>query len=142
MNFLMYQSLIFQLTHNILISIPIPLTNLFFSADISVQPELNPSPINKSIFLASISVQPDLNPNPINQGPADVSNDNSIGTPSNNLPLRESTNILENGPKKKRGRTQVQKSERNAKKYPVLQPCKESCRKSCITTFSMNMNRA
>ena len=30
MNFLMYQSLNFQLTHHILISIPIPSTNLFF----------------------------------------------------------------------------------------------------------------
>ena len=87
-------------------------------------------------FPADTSVQPDFNPNPINQGPADVSNDNSIGTPSNNLPLRESTNVLENGLKKKRARTQVEKSERNAKKYPVLQPCKESCRKRCITTFS------
>ena len=36
-------------------------------------------------FPADTSVQPDFNPNPINQGPADVSNDNSIGTPSNNL---------------------------------------------------------
>ena len=121
---------------------PNPINQSIFPADISVQPELNPNPINKSFFLASISVQSDLNPNPFNQSPADVSNDNSIGTPSNNLPLRESTNILENGPKKKRARTQVQKSERNAKKYPVLQPCKESCRKRCITTFSMNMNRA
>ena len=87
-------------------------------------------------FSADTSVQPDLNPNPINQDPADVSNDNSIGTPSNNLPLRESTNVLENGLKKKRARTQVEKSERNAKKYPVLQPCKESCSKRCITNFS------
>ena len=30
MNFLMYQNLIFQLTHHILISIPIPSTNLLF----------------------------------------------------------------------------------------------------------------
>ena len=87
-------------------------------------------------FPADTSVQPDFNPNPINQGPADVSNDNSIGTPSNNMPLRESTNVLENGLKKKRARTQVEKSERNAKKYPVLQPCKESCSKRCITNFS------
>ena len=72
-------------------------------------------------FPADTSVQPDLNPNPINQGPADVSYDNSIGTPSNNMPLLESTNVLENGLKKKRARTQVEKSERNAKKYPVLQ---------------------
>ena len=79
--------------------------------------DFDPNPINESIFLACISVQPDLNPNPINQGPADVSNDNSIGTPSNNLPLRESTNVLENGPKKKRARTQVEKSEGKAKKY-------------------------
>ena len=87
-------------------------------------------------FPADTSVQPDLNPNPINQGPADVSYDNSIGTPSNNMPLLESTNVLENGLKKKRARTQVEKSERNAKKYPVLQPCKESCSKRCITNFS------
>ena len=52
------------------------------------------------------------------------------------MPLRESTNVLENGLKKKRARTQVEKSERNAKKYPVLQPCKESCSKRCITNFS------
>ena len=77
---------------------PNPINQSIF--DTSVQPDLNPNPINKSIFPAGISVQPDLNPNPINQGPADVSNDNPIGTPSNNLPLRESTNILENGPKK------------------------------------------
>ena len=51
--------------------------------------DFDPNPINQSIFPADTSVQPDLNPNPINQGPADVSNDNSIGTPSNNLPLRE-----------------------------------------------------
>ena len=87
--------------------------------------------------LADTSVQPDLNPNPINQGPADVLHlVNSIGTPSNNMPLRESTNVLENGLKKKRARTQVEKSERNAKEYPVLQPCKESCSKRCITNFS------
>ena len=49
----------------------------------------DPNPINQSIFLACISVQPDLNPNPINQGSADVSNDNSVGNPSNKLPLRE-----------------------------------------------------
>ena len=107
-----------------------------FPADTSVQPDLNPNPTKQSIFLADISVQTDLNPNPINQGPADVSNDNSIGTPSNNMPLRESTNVLENGLKKKRARTQVEKSERNAKEYPVLQPCKESCSKRCITNFS------
>ena len=115
---------------------PNPINQSIFSADTSVPPDLNPNPINQSIFLAGISVQPDLNPDPINQGPADVSNDNSIGTPSNNLPLRESTNVLENGLKKKRARTQVEKSERNAKKYPVLQPCKESCSKRCITNFS------
>ena len=98
--------------------------------------DFDPKPINQSIFPVDTSVQPDLNPNSINQGPADVSNDNSIGTPSNNMPLRESTNVLENGLKKKRARTQVEKSERNAKKYPVLQPCKESCSKRCITNFS------
>ena len=103
-----------------------PINQSIFPTDTSVQPDLNPNPINQSIFLAGISVQPDLNPNPINQGPAGVSNDNSIGTPSNNLPLRESTNVLENSPKKKRAMTQVEKSETNAKKYPVLQPCKES----------------
>ena len=87
--------------------------------------------------LADTSVQPDLNPNSINQGPADVLHlVNSIGTPSNNMPLRESTNVLKNGLKKKRARTQVEKSERNAKEYPVLQPCKESCSKRCITNFS------
>ena len=72
-----------------------------FPVDTCVQLDLNPNPINQSIFLAGISVQPDLNPNPINQGPADASNDSSIGTPSNNLPLRELTDVLENGPKKK-----------------------------------------
>ena len=80
-----------------------------------MQLDLNPNPINRSIFLAGISVQPDLNPNPINQGPADVSNDSSIGTLSNNLPLRELTNVLENGPKKK---------------------AKRSCSKRCIINFS------
>ena len=63
-----------------------------FPADIS-HFDFDPSPINQSIFLADTSVQPDLNPSPINQHLADVSNDNSIGTPSNNLPLRESTDI-------------------------------------------------
>ena len=115
---------------------PNPINQSIFSADTSVPPDLNPNPINQSIFLAGISAQPDLNPNLINQGSAHVSNGNSIGTPSNNLPLRESTNVLENGLKKKRARTQVEKSERNAKKYPVLQPCKESCSKRCITNFS------
>ena len=62
--------------------------------------DFDSNPINQSIFLAGISVQPDLNPNPIIQGPVGVSNDNSIDIPSNNLPLRESTNVLENGPKK------------------------------------------
>ena len=50
--------------------------------------------------------------------------------------LRESGTVLENGPKKKRAKTQVEKSERNAKKYPVLPLCKESCSKRCITNFS------
>ena len=80
----------------------------------------DPNSINQSIFPADISVQSDLNPNPINQGPADVSNGNSIGTPCNHLPLRESTNVLENSLKKKHARTQVKKYERNAKKYPAL----------------------
>ena len=98
--------------------------------------DFDPNPINQYIFPADASVQPDLNPYPINQGSADVSNDNSIGTPSNNLPLRESTNVLENGLKKKCTRAQVEKSERNAKKYPVLPQCKESSSKRCITNFS------
>ena len=136
MNFLNDQSLIFQLTHHILVLIPIPSINLFFQLTHQFNQISSPTPMIQSIFLADISVQPDLNPNPINQGPADVSNDNSIGTPSNNMPLRESTNVLENGLKKKRARTQVEKSERNAKEYPVLQPCKESCSKRCITNFS------
>ena len=80
---------------------PNPINQSIFPADISVQSDLDPNPINKSIFLACISIPPDLNPNPISQGPVDVSNDNFIGTPSNNLSLRESNNILENGPKKK-----------------------------------------
>ena len=67
-----------------------------FSADTS-HFNFNRNPVNQSIFLAGISIQPDLNPNPINQGPADVPNDN--------LPLRESTNVLEKGPKEKRART-------------------------------------
>ena len=90
----------------------------------------------QSTFLAGISVQPDFNHNPINQGPADVSNNNSIGTPSNNLLSRKSTNVLENGPKEKRATTQVEKSERNAKKYPVFPLCKKSCSSRCITNFS------
>ena len=77
----------------------------------------DPNPINQSIFPANTSVPPDLNPDPINQGPADTSISNSISTPSNNLPLSESTNVLENGPTKKI-------------------PCKKSCRKRCITNFS------
>ena len=97
--------------------------------------DFDPNPIIQSIFPAGISVQPDLSPNPINQGPADVSNDNAIGTPYNNLPLRESTNVLENCSKKKRARTQVKKPERNAKKYSVLPPCKESCSKGVLPTF-------
>ena len=104
-------------------------------ADTSVQPDLNHNPINQSIFLAGISVQPDLNPNPINQGVADVSNDNSIGTLSNNLPLHESTNVLENGLKKKLARTQVEKSESNAKKYPVLNCVKNNATKRVLPTF-------
>ena len=84
MNLLMQQNLNFQLTPHISILIPI---------STSVQLDLNPNPINQSTFLPDISVQPDLNLNPINQGPANVSIDNSIGTPSNNLLLRESTNI-------------------------------------------------
>ena len=94
---------------------PNPINQSIFPADTSLQLDLNPNPINRSIFLAGISVQPDLNPNPINQGPADVSNDSSIGTLSNNLPLRELTNVLENGPKKK---------------------AKRSCSKRCIINFS------
>ena len=91
MNFLNDQSLIFQLTHHILVLIPIPSINLFFQLTHQFNQISSPTPMIQSIFLADISVQPDLNPNPINQGPADVSNDNSIGTRSNNLPLREST---------------------------------------------------
>ena len=99
MNFLMYQSSIF---------------------------DFDPNPINQYIFPSETSVQPDLNPNPINQGPADVSNNNSIGTPSKSLPLRGSANVLENGWKKKCARTQVEKSESNAKEYPALPQCKKS----------------
>ena len=90
----------------------------------------------QSTFLTGISVEPDLNHNPINQGPADASNNNSIGTPSNNLLLRKSTNVLESAPKKKRARTQVEKSAKNAKKYLVLPLCKKSCSSRCITNFS------
>ena len=133
MNFLMCQKLI--LIHLILISMPIPSAILSFQLKHQFKRIWIPIP-SPFYFLAGISVQPDLNHNPINQGPADVSNDNSIGTPSNNLPLRESTNILKNGPKKKRARTHVKKSERNAKKYPVFSPYKESCSKRCITNFS------
>ena len=97
--------------------------HLNFPADTSYF-DFDPNPINQSIFPVDTSVQPDLNPNSINQGPADVSNDNSIGTPSNNLPLRESTNTSENSPKRKRARTQIEKSERHAKNYSVLLPCK------------------
>ena len=81
--------------------------------------DFDPNPINRSIFPVDTSVQPDLNPNPINQGPAD----DFIGTPSINLPLRESATVLENGPKKKRARTQVAKSERNAKKNTLFCHC-------------------
>ena len=98
--------------------------------------DFDPSPINQYIFPSETSVQPDLNASPINQGPADVSNNNSIGTPSKNLPLRESANVLENDSKKKRARTQVEKSESNAKKYPALPQWKESWSKSCITNFA------
>ena len=114
---------------------PNPINQSIFPADTSVQPDLNANPINQSIFLAGISVQPDLNPDPINQGPADVSNDNSIGTPSNNLPLRESTNVLENGPKKKHARTQVQKSERNAKNTLFYNRVKNHAAKGVLPTF-------
>ena len=98
--------------------------------------DFDPNPINQYIFPSETSVQPDLNPNPINQGPADVSNNNSIGTPSKSLPLRGSANVLENGWKKKCARTQVEKSESNAKEYPALPQCKKSWSKSCITNFS------
>ena len=114
---------------------PNPINQSIFPGQTSVQPDLNPNPINQPIFLAEISVQPDVNLNLINQGLADVSNDNSIGTPSNNLLLCESTNILENGPKKKLAKTQVKKSERNGEKYPVLPPCKEPRSKWCISNF-------
>ena len=88
---------------NILNEFP-DVTEFNFSADTS-DFDFNPNPINQSIFSADTSVQPNLNPNSINQGPGDVSNDNSIGTLSNNLPLRESTN----SPKKKRARNECQK---------------------------------
>ena len=98
--------------------------------------DFDPNPIYQSTFPADTPVQLDsIHSNLDNQGATDVSNNNSIGTPSNNLLLRESANVLENGPKKKRARTQAEKSDRNAKKYPVLSPCKESCSKRCITMF-------
>ena len=97
------------------ISIPIPSTNLFFY----LAYEFN---------MISIAI-------PSNQGPANVFSDSSIGASSNNSPLLESA-VLENSPKKKCARTQVENSERNAKKYPILPPCKESCSKRCITNFS------
>ena len=74
---------------------PNPIKQSIFAADTSIQLDLNPKPLNQSIFLAGVSVQTDLNHNPINQGPVNASNDNSTGTPSNNLPLRKSTNVLE-----------------------------------------------
>ena len=98
--------------------------------------DFDPKTINQSIFPANTSVQPDLNPNLISQRPADVSYDNSIGTPSNILALPESTNVLENHPKQKCARTQVKRIKKNAQKYPVLQLCKESCNKRCITNLS------
>ena len=52
------------------------------------------------------------------------------------MSLRESTNVLEDGPKKKRARTQVEKSESNSQKYLVLPTCKESCIKKGIINFS------
>ena len=113
-----------------------PINQSTFLVDTSVQPDLNLNPFNQAIFLAAISVQPDLNLNSINQDPIDVSNDNSIGTLANNLPLHESTKVLENDPKKKHAKTQVEKSERNAKKHPVLPSFKESCSERCITNFS------
>ena len=101
-----------------------PINQSIFPADKSVQLDFNPNPINQSVFLAGISIQPDLNPNSINQGPTDVPNDN--------LPLRESTNVLEKGPKKNCARTYVKKLERNAEIYPVLSLYKDSCIKRCI----------
>ena len=97
-----------------------PIDQSIFPADTSVQPDLNPNPINQSIFLAGISVQPGLNPNLINQGSADASNDNSIGTPSNNLPLRESTNVLGSGPKKKTCKDTSQQIKEECQKIPCF----------------------
>ena len=102
---------ILQGVDNILNEFP-DLPEFSFPADTS-HFYFDPNPMNQSIFPADTSVQPDLNPNPISKGPA-VSIDSSIGTPSNNLPLRESTNVLESGPLKK---------------------AKGSCRKRCITNF-------
>ena len=93
------------------------------------------NPINQFIFPVCTSVQPDLNANPINQVPVDVSNDDSICTPSNNLPLRKSTDVLENGPNKKRARTQVKKSERNAKNTLFCHHGKNHVAKVILPTF-------
>ena len=94
-------------------------------------------PTDTSIFLAGVSVQPDLNPNPINQDLADVSNDNSIGTPSNDLPLRESTNLLENGPKKKMQGYKTKNQEGMPKNTLLCHRVKNHAAKDVLPTFSV-----
>ena len=135
MKYLMYQNLIFTADTLDFDFDPNPIKQYIFPADTSVQQDLNPNPIDQSIFLAGISVQPDLNPNPVIQGPADLSNDNSIGNPSNNFHLRQPTNILENGPKKKCARTQVKKSERNTKNTLFCYRVKNNAVKDVLPSF-------
>ena len=89
----MQQNLNFQLTTHISILIPISSTSLFFQLTHQFSWISIPIPSTNLLFyltyqfnLISISI-------PSTKGPANVSIDNSIGTPSNNLLLRESTNI-------------------------------------------------
>ena len=98
-----------------------------------------PSPINQSIFPGQTSVQPELNPNPINQPIflADVSNDNSIGTPSNNLLLCESTNVLENGPKKKLAKHKSRNQKGMAKSTLFCHHVKNHTANGVLATFSV-----
>ena len=51
------------------------------------------------------------------------------------MPLRESTDVLENGLKKKRAKTQVEKPERNAKNTLFCQGVKSHTARGVLPTF-------
>ena len=127
MNLLMQQNLNFQLTPHISILIPISSTSLFFQLTHQFSWISIPIPSTNLLFymtyqfnLISISI-PSTKVLPMCPLTIPLALHLTICFYANQLIYKVR--------RKKSTRTQDKKSEKNAKKYPVLPPCKESCRR-------------